>query len=107
MDPSVFQRDLREPKLRLQRLYTSSRQGLSGFFEYLRMALEQFQRRLIIIKTDDRFSAGIFIRGKVAWDDEAVINENIVVFSLTPTAQKGMSLCESNNIITLCGLIIS
>jgi hypothetical protein len=90
----VFQRDLRDPSLRLQRLYSSSQQGLCGFFEYLRHSLERFGRLIIIIKTDDRFSAGILIRGPVQWDEEAVVNDNVIVFSLTPTAQNNMSLCE-------------
>ena len=94
LSPSVFQRDLHDPPLRLQRLYTTAQQGLSGFFEYLRRSLEQFRRRLIIIKTGDRFSAGIFIRGPIQWDEEAVVNDNVVVFSLTPTAQNEMSLCK-------------
>lgn len=102
--PKIFQRDLWDPPLRLQRLYTTKHQGLSGFFEYLRRALEQFKRRLIIIKTDDRFSAGIFIRGPIPWDEEVVVNDNVVVFSLTPTAETNMSLCElsQNHIATPC-----
>lgn len=95
LSPSTFKRNLSEPTLRLQRLYTTATQGRSGFFEYLRRSMEYFNRRLILLRTDDRFSIGIFIRGQVPWDEEAQINENVAVVALTPTAQQSMSLCES------------
>ncbi|KAG8830443.1 hypothetical protein FRC18_008083 [Serendipita sp. 400] len=95
LDQSAFQRDLREPPLRLHRLYTTANQGLSGFFEYLKRSLEYYKRRLIIIKTDDRFSAGIFIRGEIRWDEEYPVNEDIAVFAVTPTASQSMSLYKS------------
>ncbi|KAG8831497.1 hypothetical protein FRC17_003069 [Serendipita sp. 399] len=91
LNQSAFQRDLREPPLRLQRLYTTTNQGLSGFFEYLKRSLEHYKRRLIIIKTDDRFSAGIFIRGDIRWDEEHPVNDDIAVFAVTPTAGDSMS----------------
>lgn len=91
---SAFQLDLRYPALRLQRLYTTTNQGLGGFFEYLKRAIEHYNRRLIIIKTDDRFSAGIFIRGKVNWGDEAPIDANVAVLAFTPTADQEMTKCK-------------
>src|SRR4051812_42432358 len=94
VSPSTFKRNLSDPTLRLQRLYTSRGQGTSGFFEYLARSLEYFNRRLIILRTDDRFSVGIFIRGRIPWGEEAQINENIAVVALTPTAPQTMSLCK-------------
>lgn len=101
---STFQFDLRYPALRLQRLYTTRNQGLSGFFEYLKRALTDYNRRLIIVKTDDRFSAGILIRGKVEWDDEAVVNENVAVLAFTPTASQAMSSCECSRFRIVCDI---
>jgi hypothetical protein len=93
LSPLTFKRNLSDPTLRLQRLYTTATQGLSGFFEYLRRSMEYFNRRLILLRTDERFSIGIFIRGHVPWDEEAQINDNVAVVALTPTAQQSMSLC--------------
>lgn len=51
-------RGLNRP-LRMQRLYSSRRQGLASFFEYLQQASEEFTRKLVILqvgaflKTDD------------------------------------------------------
>ena len=36
--------------LRLQKLYSSTVQGRSAFFEYLREATENYERRLLILK---------------------------------------------------------
>jgi hypothetical protein len=94
VSPSVFQNDLAQPPLRLQRLYTSKSQGVSGFFEYLRRALNNFKRRIVIIKTDDRFCAGIFIRGDVKWDEDHPVNDNVAVFASTPTALQNQSTCN-------------
>ena len=94
VSPSTFKRNLSDPILRMQRLYTTKSQGISGFFEYLKRSTEYFSRRLILLRTDDRFSVGIFIRGRVPWDEEAIINENVAVVALTPTAPQSMSLCE-------------
>lgn len=95
LSPRVFDRDLSEPPLRLQRLYTTAKLGCFSFFEYLKRALSDYQRRLIIIKTDDRFAAGIFVRGLVEWDDDAIVNDNVLVFALTPNAEQTMSKCKS------------
>ncbi|TCD62010.1 hypothetical protein EIP91_007628 [Steccherinum ochraceum] len=78
-------RELGEP-LHLQRLYSSTIQGRAAFFEYLREAIQDFKRRLIILKTDDRFSVGIFMRGEVAWNDEPDIDDNVMVCSFMPQA---------------------
>jgi len=91
VSPSSLKRNLSEPTLRL---HTTSSQGLSGFFEYLQRSMEYFSRRLILLRTDDRFSVGIFIRGSVAWNEEAQINEGVAIVALTPTAEQSMSLCE-------------
>lgn len=92
---SAFQRDLREPPLRLQRLYSTRDVCPSGFFEYLKRSMDHFKRRLLIIKTDDRFSAGIFIRGPVSWNEDQLVNKEIAVFALTPTGGQSMSLYKS------------
>ncbi|KAI0359481.1 RdRP-domain-containing protein [Trametes cingulata] len=64
-------RDLEDRKLggplRLQKLYSSS------------------------IQTDDRFSVGVFLRGDIAWDDDAEVNQNVVVCSFMPRASGLMS----------------
>ncbi|RDX43226.1 RdRP-domain-containing protein [Lentinus brumalis] len=88
-------RDLEDRKLggplRLQKLYCSSQQGRAAFFEYLREATENFERRLLIMKTDDRFSVGVFLRGPIAWDSDAEIDQNVVVCSFMPKASSLMS----------------
>ena len=47
-------RDLEDRKLggplRLQKLYSSSQQGRAAFFEYMRVAAENFERRLLIVQ---------------------------------------------------------
>lgn len=43
------ERDLSGP-LHLQRLYSSSIQGRAAFFEYLKEAVQNYGRRLIIVK---------------------------------------------------------
>jgi hypothetical protein len=115
-------RGLRGP-LKLQRLYSSRIQGRGAFFEYLKVAVEDFTRKLIIIKvscfqlflysvfraaaiilsvqTDERFAAGVFIRGKLLWDDEPgldkydvhdnEVNDDVSVCSFQPTASTLMS----------------
>ncbi|KAI0915379.1 hypothetical protein AcV5_003869 [Taiwanofungus camphoratus] len=97
--------------LRLQRLYSSSVQGRAAFFEYLREATQQYKRRLIILKTDDRFSVGIFLRGTIPWDDEPELNDNVVVCPFMPRASseastywrgtKGYKLHCSENVMQL------
>ncbi|KAI0644794.1 RNA dependent RNA polymerase-domain-containing protein, partial [Trametes meyenii] len=88
-------RDLEDRKLEgplhLQRLYSSSQQGRAAFFDYLREALANFTRRLLILRTDDRFSVGVFLRGEVSWDDDAEVNRNVVVCSFMPKASGLMS----------------
>ncbi|KDQ12185.1 hypothetical protein BOTBODRAFT_57023 [Botryobasidium botryosum FD-172 SS1] len=79
--------------LRLQRLYSSAIQGRAAFFEYLKLAVDGFTRKLIILKTDDRFALGIFIRGSIAWDEDppTEVNDNVVVCSFQPKATGVMS----------------
>lgn len=42
-------RQLDQP-LRLQRLYTSAEQGTAAFFEYLERAIQDYTRKLVILK---------------------------------------------------------
>ncbi|KAI0782921.1 RNA-directed RNA polymerase [Abortiporus biennis] len=83
-------RDLGGP-LRLQRLYTSQQQGRAAFFEYLREAVQDYNRRLIVIKMDARFSVGIFLRGEIAWEDEPEVNDNVLVCSFMPYSSTSTS----------------
>ncbi|KAJ7472913.1 RNA-directed RNA polymerase [Mycena galericulata] len=76
----LYQRCLNQP-FALQRLYSSKTNGLSTFFYYLRMATNDFTRKLLILKTDDRFSVGIFMRGELPWDEDPEVNANVVVCS--------------------------
>ncbi|KAJ6607939.1 RNA-directed RNA polymerase [Mycena sp. CBHHK59/15] len=76
----LYQRSLNQP-FSLQRLYSSKIHGLASFFYYLRMATQEFTRKLLILKTDDRFAVGIFMRGEMAWDEDPEVNENVVVCS--------------------------
>ncbi|CAL1711823.1 unnamed protein product [Somion occarium] len=78
-------RDLGGP-LRVQRLYTSSIQGRAGFFEYLKEAIEDYNRRLVILRTDERFSVGIFMRGPITWNDEPPVDNNVLVCFFMPRA---------------------
>ncbi|KAH8088982.1 RNA dependent RNA polymerase-domain-containing protein [Cristinia sonorae] len=97
--------------LHLQRLYSSTIQGRAAFFEYLKEAIEDFRRRLIIVKTDDRFSVGIFVRGAVSWNDEPGIDDNVMVCSFMPQSSissstykrgtKGYKLHCSDNALQL------
>ncbi|KZT63464.1 hypothetical protein DAEQUDRAFT_778932 [Daedalea quercina L-15889] len=106
----IANRDLGGP-LRLQRLYVSTEQGRAAFFEYLRDATQQYKRRLMILKTDDRFSVGIFLRGDIPWDDEPEINDNVLVCPFMPVTSemtstywrgtKGYKLHCSENVFQL------
>src|SRR5260370_41593333 len=71
----VRTRDLGHPALRLQKLYSSHQVGLSAFFEYLRRAFRDYRRILIIMRTDDRFSVGIFVRGEVEWVSDSFVDD--------------------------------
>ncbi|KAH9833398.1 RNA dependent RNA polymerase-domain-containing protein [Rhodofomes roseus] len=83
----IANRNLGGP-LRLQRLYVSTEQGRAAFFEYLREATQQYKRRLLILKTDDRFSMGIFLRGEIPWDEEPEINDNVLVCPFMPVTSE-------------------
>ncbi|KAJ3554369.1 hypothetical protein NM688_g3145 [Phlebia brevispora] len=80
--------DLRSRKLEgswnFQRLYSSAIQGRAAFFEYLRDAVQNYHRRVIILKTDDRFSSGIFMKGEIKWNEDSEIDNNILVCSFLP-----------------------
>ncbi|TFY59052.1 hypothetical protein EVG20_g7930 [Dentipellis fragilis] len=68
--------------LRVQRLYSSRTLGLYAFFEYLERAMDEYTRKLIIFKLDDRFSVAVFIRGKIPWNEDVPVDgENVVVAS--------------------------
>ncbi|KAG8715390.1 hypothetical protein FRC08_010636 [Ceratobasidium sp. 394] len=80
--------------LPLQRFYSSEIQGRAAFFEYLKRATTDFARKLIIIKTDERFGVGIFIRGRYAWDEDANVNQNVLVHAFQPSVASGGRLAK-------------
>ncbi|KAH7343653.1 RNA dependent RNA polymerase-domain-containing protein [Rhizoctonia solani] len=80
--------------LPLQRLYSSKIQGRQAFFEYLKRATTDFARKLIIIKTDDRFGVGIFIRGRHAWDEDANVDRDVLVHAFQPSVATGGQLAK-------------
>ncbi|KAJ3528070.1 hypothetical protein NMY22_g9549 [Coprinellus aureogranulatus] len=65
----------------LQKLYSSTEQSQATFFEYLRRATQDYTRKLLLMRTDERFAVGIFMRGNIPWDEEPEVNENVVVVS--------------------------
>ncbi|KAK0452148.1 AAA domain-containing protein [Desarmillaria tabescens] len=79
----MYQRNLAQP-FSLQRLYSSKVQGHATFFTYLQMALQDFTRKVLLLKTDDRFVLAVFIRGMFPWDEDPEVNENVVVCSFLP-----------------------
>ncbi|KIJ58833.1 hypothetical protein HYDPIDRAFT_101927 [Hydnomerulius pinastri MD-312] len=85
------QRQLNRP-LSMQRLYSSQVNSPITFFQYLRIASEQYTRKLLILKTDDRFAVGIFIRGLIPWDEDPEVEDNVVVCSFMPQASESMSV---------------
>ncbi|KAJ7754189.1 RNA-directed RNA polymerase [Mycena maculata] len=86
----LYERSLNQP-FSLQRLYSSKANGLSTFFFYLRMATNEFTRKLLILKTDDRFAVGIFMRGELPWDEDPEVNENVVVCSFMDKTSSNFS----------------
>ncbi|KEP53488.1 RNA-dependent RNA polymerase [Rhizoctonia solani 123E] len=80
--------------LPLQRLYSSRIQGRQAFFEYLKRATTDFTRKLIIIKTDERFGVGIFIRGRHAWDEDSDVNRDVLVHAFQPSVATGGQLAK-------------
>ncbi|KAJ6509835.1 RNA-directed RNA polymerase [Mycena vulgaris] len=86
----LYERSLNQP-FSLQRLYSSKINGLGTFFFYLRMATTDFNRKLLILKTDDRFSVGVFMRGELPWDEEPEVNENVVVCSFMDKTSSNFS----------------
>ncbi|KAJ7639973.1 RNA dependent RNA polymerase-domain-containing protein [Mycena polygramma] len=90
----LYERSLNQP-FSLQRLYSSKTNGLGSFFFYLRMATTEFTRKLLILKTDDRFAVGIFMRGELPWDEDPEVNENVVVASfMDRTSSNFSSYCQ-------------
>ncbi|KAF9226166.1 RNA-directed RNA polymerase [Gyrodon lividus] len=87
----IEQRQLNRP-LSMQRLYSSKEKTTATFFQYLQIASEQFTRKLLILKTDERFAVGIFIRGITPWDEDPEVDENVVVCSFMPQASASMSV---------------
>ncbi|KAK0493854.1 RNA-directed RNA polymerase [Armillaria luteobubalina] len=79
----MYQRNLAQP-FSLQRLYSSKIQGHATFFTYLQIAMQDFTRKVLLLKTDDRFVLAVFIRGKLPWDEDPEVNENVVVCSFLP-----------------------
>ncbi|KAF5380175.1 hypothetical protein D9615_006214 [Tricholomella constricta] len=76
----LFQRNLNRP-FSMQRLYSSKVNGLATFFEYLQMATQEFTRKLLIIKTEERFAIGIFMRGDIPWGEDPDVNKNVVLYN--------------------------
>ncbi|KAI6021731.1 hypothetical protein PISMIDRAFT_613287 [Pisolithus microcarpus 441] len=98
----LSQRDLQQRQLdrplSMQRLYSSAINSPATFFQYLKIALVQFTRKLLVLKTDDRFAVGIFIRGEIPWDEEPEVrdadpevSDNVVVCSFMPKASSPMA----------------
>ncbi|KAI6025546.1 RNA dependent RNA polymerase-domain-containing protein [Pisolithus marmoratus] len=91
----LSQRDLRQRQLdrplSMQRLYSSAINSPSTFFQYLKIASVQFTRKLLALKTDDRFAVGIFIRGEIPWDEDPEVSDNVVVCSFMPNAPSSMA----------------
>ncbi|KAJ6450386.1 RNA-directed RNA polymerase [Mycena sanguinolenta] len=93
----LYERSLNQP-FSLQRLYSSRLNGLGTFFFYLRMAITDFTRKLLVLKTDDRFAVGIFMRGELPWDEDPEVNDNVVVCSFmdkTSSNFSGYRACTS------------
>ncbi|KAF8056611.1 RNA-directed RNA polymerase [Lyophyllum atratum] len=86
----LFQRALNHP-FSMQRLYSSKVHGLTTFFEYLQMATQEYTRKLLILKTEERFAIGIFMRGEIPWDEDPDVNENVVVCSFMPNTASTLS----------------
>ncbi|KAJ7446567.1 RNA-directed RNA polymerase [Mycena latifolia] len=86
----LYERSLNQP-FSLQRLYSSKINGLGSFFYYLRMATNDFTRKLLILKTDDRFSVGIFMRGDLPWDEDPEVAQNVVVCSFMKNTSSNFS----------------
>ncbi|TFK70694.1 RNA-directed RNA polymerase [Pluteus cervinus] len=79
----LYQRSLNTP-FSIQRLYSSKVNGLTTFFEYLRIGTQDFTRKLLVLQTDNRFAIGVFMRGDIPWDEDPEVNENVVVCSFLP-----------------------
>ncbi|KAL0569074.1 hypothetical protein V5O48_012901, partial [Marasmius crinis-equi] len=86
----LYQRCLDHP-FKMQRLYSSKANGMVTFFEYLRMATQEYTRKVLILKTDDRFAVGIFMRGEIPWDEDPVVGGNVVVCSFLPQTSDTLS----------------
>ncbi|KAF9022945.1 RNA-directed RNA polymerase [Hymenopellis radicata] len=86
----LYERSLTQP-FSLHRLYSSKDQGMPAFFGYLRMAIQDFTRKVLILKTDDRFVLAIFIRGEIPWDEDAEVDENVVVCAFLPQSTSSFS----------------
>uniref|UniRef100_A0A0W0GCD2 Putative RNA-directed RNA polymerase n=1 Tax=Moniliophthora roreri TaxID=221103 RepID=A0A0W0GCD2_MONRR len=86
----LYQRCLDRP-FSIQRLYSSKIHGLATFFEYLRMAMQEYTRKVLVLKTDDRLAVGIFIRGEIPWDEDPIVKDNVVVCSFLPQTTSTLS----------------
>ncbi|KAK2464629.1 hypothetical protein APHAL10511_003322 [Amanita phalloides] len=79
----LYQRSLGKP-FPIQRLYSSKKNGLKTFFEYLKIATQQYTRKLLLIQLEGRFAFGVFMRGPIAWDEDPEVNDKVVVCSFMP-----------------------
>ncbi|KAH8825228.1 RNA-directed RNA polymerase [Flagelloscypha sp. PMI_526] len=77
------QRNLNHP-FSMQRLYSSRISGLGPFWKYLRQTTQDFTRKLILFKTDERFVLAVFIRDDIPWNEEPEVADNVVVYSFLP-----------------------
>ncbi|KAF8631095.1 hypothetical protein AX17_005140 [Amanita inopinata Kibby_2008] len=86
----LYQRSLGMP-FSIHRLYSSKRSGLKTFFEYLKMATQEYTRKLLVLQVEGRFAVGIFMRGPIAWDEDPEVNENVVVCSFLPQTSSNLA----------------
>ncbi|EEB88670.1 hypothetical protein MPER_13363 [Moniliophthora perniciosa FA553] len=42
------------------------------------MAMQEYTRKVLVLKTDDRFAVGIFMRGEIPWDEDPIVKDNVV-----------------------------
>ncbi|KAG6889600.1 hypothetical protein C0995_016126 [Termitomyces sp. Mi166 len=81
-------------KCRIRRLYSSKTQGLTTFFEFLRMGTQEYTRKLRELnnqQTEERFAIGIFMRGDMIWGEDPDVNENVVVCAFMPNSDQALS----------------
>ncbi|KAG5352321.1 hypothetical protein C0989_002856 [Termitomyces sp. Mn162] len=86
----LYHRTLGRP-FSIQRLYSSKTQGLTTFFEFLRMGTQEYTRKLLVFKTEERFAIGIFMKGDIVWGEDPDVDENVVVCAFMPNTDQALS----------------